>query len=158
MTTTLSTASHISNRRAHLFRLLALATAATACDVNPYDASQRPTVAVTPINTSPFVVISWQPSGAQLVRVYRGSVAGDGYGESLMWSIAANGDNSLVSGVPYGDGSPSGGSTDVPAKPLVHGERYTVEVTRRDPKGSGGGFTNTGNRYVGTATFTHTVP
>ncbi len=151
-------ASHIFRRRAYPFGLLALFVAAAGCDVNPYDASQRPTVSVTQISTSPFVVITWQPSGAQLVRVYRGPVAGDGYGESLWWSIAAASGNSLVSGVPYGDESPSGGSTDVPAKPLVPGERYTVEVTRRDPKGSGDGFTNTKNRYVGTATFTYVVP
>lgn len=141
-----------------LFTLLSLLTLTTACDANPYDASQRPTVSVTSTPDAPFVRIVWQPDGAQLVRVYRGSVAGDGYGESLMWSIAASTGNSLSSGVAYGDPSPRGGSTDVPARALLAGERYTVEVTRRDPKGSGDGFTNTNNRYVGTATFTHTVP
>lgn len=158
MTITLVNAAHLPRRRAPLFGLLALCFVAAACDTNPYDASQRPMVIVTPVSTSPFVEISWQPAGAQLVRVYRGTVVGDGYGESLMWSIAANGSNSLVSAVSYGDASPTGGTTDVAAKPLVRGERYTVEVTRRDPKGSGDGFTNTKNRYVGTATFTYAAP
>jgi hypothetical protein len=61
-----------------------------------------------------------------------------------------------VSGVPYGV-SPAGGTTDFAARPLVAGETYTAQVTRQDPKGSGDGFTNTANRYVGTATFTITV-
>ncbi len=158
MTNALGSASQLSRRRAHVLGLLALVFVSAACDRNPYDASQRPTVAVRSISTSPFVVITWQPAGAQLVRVYRGLVAGDGYGESLTWSVAADAGNSLVSGLSYGDASPSGGYTDIAAKPLVPGERYTVEVTRRDPKGSGDGFTNTSNRYVGTATFTHSVP
>lgn len=138
-----------------LFGVFALAS---ACTANPYDPSQKPVVAANTTSTAPHLTITWQPAGAQLVRVYRGSVAGDGYGESLMWSIAANSSNSLASGVLYGHASPSGGTTDVAAKPLVPGERYTIEVTRRDPKGSGDGFTNTRNRYVGTATFTYVVP
>jgi hypothetical protein len=36
----------------------------------------------------------------------------------------------------------------------VPGEVYPAQVTRQDPKGSGDGFTNTRNRYVGTVTFT----
>ncbi len=123
-----------------------------ACDRNPYDAAQRPRVTIGSA-TAP-VVISWQPAGAQLVRVYRGSAAGDGYTTSLMWSITASSMNSLLSGVSYGAVAPGGGTTDVAARPLVTGERYTVQVTRQDPKGSGDGFTNTRNRYVGTLAFT----
>jgi len=132
-----------------------LLIAAAACDINPYDPAQRPRVTVTQVaGGSP--VIGWEPAGAQLVRVYRGPVAGDGYGDRLVWSIAANARNGLVSGVAYG-AAPSGGTTDVEARPLVAGEIYTAQVTRHDPKASGDGFTNTANRYVGTATFTVTT-
>src|SRR5688572_307712 len=82
------------------------------CDTNPFDPAQQPEVTVTDLSVAG-IFIEWQPAGAQLVRVYRGSIAGDGYGESLMWSIAANTKNSLMSGVRYG-ASPTEGTTDVP--------------------------------------------
>ncbi len=129
---------------------LACALAFAGCDVNPYDASQRPVVTVTIGGGDAPVRIAWQPAGAQLVRVYTGT---EDTG-ALVWSVSATGANSLVSGLDYGDVSPTGGSTDVPAQPLTAGGTYTVEVTRRDPKGSGDGFTNTSNRYVGTVRFT----
>lgn len=138
----------------HRFRIIALllTVTATACDRNPYDPTQQPRVTVT--TTSSPVLISWQPGGAQLVRVYRGATAGDGYTTALVWSLAASSKNSLSSGVAYGTAAPAGGATDVPAKPLVAGDSYTVQVTRQDPKGTGDGFTNNSNRYVGTRTFT----
>lgn len=72
-----------------------------------------------------------------------------------MWSIAStSNDNTLQSGIGYGDAMPIGGVIDAPAKSLVAGQPYTVEVTRADPKGSGSGFFNTNNRYAGVATFT----
>lgn len=133
-----------------------LAGAAAACDVNPDDPAQRPTVTVTQTPASG-VAIGWHPEGAQLIRVYRGASAGDGYDVNLMWSVAATTQNSLRSLVSYGV-APSGGTTDVPAKALVTGETYTVQVTRQDPKGTGDGFSNTSNRYIGTATFTVSRP
>ena len=126
----------------------------SACDVNPYDVSQERRVTVTPAVGASRVVISWQPDGAQLVRVYAGTAAGDGYSTALVWSIAASGTNALVSGVDYGATAPAGGRTDVPAKALQPGLSYTVQVTRADPKGAGDGFMYTSNRYVGTKTFT----
>ncbi len=138
----------------HISRLavLMVSLVVAACDRNPYDAAQVPRVTIGGSATAR-VVISWQPAGAQLVRVYRGRTAGDGYTTSLMWSITASSMNSLLSGVSYGAAAPSGGTTDVAARPLVTGETYTVQVTRQDPKGSSDGFTNTRNRYVGTLTF-----
>ena len=137
--------------RNHLL-LTALALLASACDVNPHDPAQEPRVTVTRLDAGGAIAIEWHPAGAQLVRVYRGSAAGDGYTDQLMWSVAATSRNGLVSGIRYG-ATPAGGTTDVPAKPLVPGELYTAQVIRQDPKGSGDGFTNTSNRYVGTATF-----
>ena len=139
-----------SGRRAAM-RLLVI-TLVASCDVNPYDSAQEPRV-VTMAASAQKVVITWQPAGARLVRVYRGTLAGDGYSDALVWSIASTGINTLASGVEYAAPSPVGGSTDVQAKPLVVGQTYTVEVTRDDPNGRGDGFTNTRNRYVGTATF-----
>lgn len=124
-----------------------------ACDVNPFDAAQVPRVAVTTGGGAGPVIITWQPDGAQLVRVYRGTQAGDGYSATLVWSVVATGENTLQSGLRYGAATPPGGRTDVAAQALFAGESYTVQVTRQDPKGSGSGFTNTNNRYVGTASF-----
>ncbi len=138
---------------------LTLALGAASCDANPFDAAQQPQVAVAAgAGKSSTVVISWIPAGAQLVRVYRGATAGDGYSPNLMWSIAATSANSLKTGVIYGTTTPVGGQTDAPAKPLVPGEVYTVQVTRSDPKGGGDGFTNTKNQYIGTASFVLPVP
>ena len=140
--------------------LLLLPTGAgVGCDANPFDVTQQPQVVLTAgAGKSSTVIISWQPAGAQLVRVYKGATAGDGYTPDLMWSIAATSANSLTSAVIYGTASPAGGQTDTPAKPLVPGETYTVQVTRQDPKGSGDGFTNTKNRYIGSASFVLPVP
>src|SRR5687768_5763956 len=89
------------------FAIGAIATLVSACSSNPNDAAQQPRVTVTQAAPGP-AVIAWQPAGAQLVRVYRGSTAGDGYTESLMWSIAASTNNSLPSGVQYGVMPPGG--------------------------------------------------
>lgn len=141
-------------RHALVSLLPAVVVFMSGCDVNAFDRTQVPRITVTPVVAAPLVVIAWQPAGAALVRVYRGTVAGQGYGPDLVWSIAATSGNSLVSGVEYGVAPPPGGVTDVSAQPLTPGAPYTVEVTRQDPKGSGGGFTNTRNRYVSTQTFT----
>ncbi len=123
------------------------------CDSNPFDEAQVPQITVTPVVAIPVVRFSWQPAGAQLLRVYRGPSAGDGYSDALVWSIAATGNNTLVSGIEYGDKVLQGGTTDVASKPMIPGQTYTVEITRRDPKGKGDGFTNTSNRYVNTRSF-----
>mgnify|MGYP000712038695 CR=1 FL=1 len=123
------------------------------CDSNPFDAAQVPQITVTPVVALPVVRFSWQPAGAQQLRVYRGGAAGDGYSDALVWSIVATGSNTLVSGLEYGDKVLQGGTTDVASKPMIRGQTYTVEITRRDPKGKGDGFTNTSNRYVNTKTF-----
>lgn len=140
-------------------RSLIVVAAATllACDRNPYDPTQVPRVVATTVGTAT-LTISWQPAGAQLVRVYRGATAGDGYTAALVWSVAATAGNSLTSPLSYGTTAPSGGRTDVASRPLVPGEVYTVQVTRQDPRGTGDGFTNTSKGYVGTATFTATAP
>jgi hypothetical protein len=145
---------HLSSRLTLAF---AAATALLACGRNPYDPTQVPRVVATTGGTAA-LSISWQPEGAQLVRVYRGATAGDGYTLALVWSVAATARNSLASPVPYGSAAPAGGSTDRASSPLVPGEVYTVQVTRQDPKGTGDGFTNTANRYVGTVTFTAAAP
>jgi hypothetical protein len=143
-----------SNRtlRNHATRVVAVSVLALACNSHPFDNTQVPVVAVTASATAQ-PQISFQPNGAQLVRVYRGATAGDGYTASLVWSVAATGKNTLTSPVTYGT-VPPGGSIDVAPQPLVLGETYTVQVTREDPKGTGDGFTNTRHRYVGTKTFT----
>lgn len=137
----------MTGSRLRRIALLSFTMAVAACSVNPRDESQVPKISVTVKPAG--VRIMWQPEGAQLVRVYLGTRAGDGYGDSLMWSVVANSKNGLRSGLLYGE-TPAGGSTDVPAKPLEVSRTYTIEVTRADPNGSGDGFTNTSNRYVAT--------
>jgi hypothetical protein len=39
------------------------------------------------------------------------------------------------------------------APPLEPDKTYTVSIFRKDPRGGGDGFTETGHRYVGTKTF-----
>jgi hypothetical protein len=125
-----------------------------ACDSNPYDPRQVPKIRVTPVIAAPVVSFAWEPEGAALLRVYSGTVAGDGYSATLVWSIAATSRNSLASGVEYGTTRPVGGATDVAAKLLVPGAPYTVQISRADPKGKGDSFLGTSNRYVNTQTFT----
>jgi hypothetical protein len=126
---------------------------AAGCDSNPFDASQVPVVTATPNVSLPVVFISFRPDSVQQIRVYRGANAGDGYTEALVWSVVAVAKNGIVSGIEYGRAGLPGVTTDVAARPLIAGQTYTVQVTRADPKGSGDGFTNTSNRYVGTVSF-----
>lgn len=135
-----------------LVSFLFFLAAVAACDSHPYDASQTPVVRVSMASGAP--VASWTPGGAQLVRVYRGAQAGDGYGPMLVWSVASpTAGNTISTPVTVGV-TPPGATVDVAlAAPLTAGETYTVEVTRADVKGSGDGFTNTRHRYVGTAPF-----
>ncbi len=134
--------------------VLAMSAILMACDTNPFDAAQVPRITITPVVALPLVVIAYEPQGAALIRVYKGTAAGQGYGEDLWWSVAATSGNSLPNRIEYGTTVFPGGAVDVAAKPLVLGQPYTVQVSRMDPKGKGDGFTNTGNRYVNTQTFT----
>lgn len=128
--------------------LLTLCAGLFGCDSNPFDAAQVPAVTVQ-AGTPP--EIAWTPAGAQTVRVFRGTMAGDGsYSADLVWDVAASG-NGIASPLRYGV-APAGAQASAPAA-LVAGQPYTVWVSRDDPAGSGDGFTNTRNRYVGTATF-----
>lgn len=125
-----------------------------ACDSNPFDQAEVPQITVTPVFALPIVRFSWTPQGAQLVRVYKGRVAGDGYGPDLMWSLAATGKNTIQSGIEYGTTVAPGAALDVSAQALVNGQAYTVQISRQDPKANGSdGFTNNANRYVATQMF-----
>jgi hypothetical protein len=125
-----------------------------ACDSNPFDASQVPAITITPLVALPIVQFSWTPQGAQLIRVYKGAFAGDGYGPDLVWSMSSTGPNTLSSPIEYGTTSAPGAMLDIPAIALVPGQPYTVQIIRRDPKSNGSdGFTNNGNRYVATQSF-----
>ena len=130
--------------------LVVLAVLVAGCDVNPFDEAEVPVVTVTAGDPP---TIAWTPAGAQLLRVYRGAQPGDGYGPALVWEVQArDGQNGLRVPVSYGV-EPAGGVVSVPAGALVVGQPYTVEIRRYDEAGSGDGFTNTRNDYVGTATF-----
>ncbi|HYW51471.1 MAG TPA: hypothetical protein VE861_12745, partial [Gemmatimonadaceae bacterium] len=123
------------------------------CASDDFDKSQVPKITVTPVVAIPLVVISWEPAGAQEVRVYKGVVA-DGNTDNLVWAVSATGINTLVSGIEYGTDPPRGGTTALFAKALTPGLPYTVQVSRRDPKASGNGPTSTRNRYSNVQTFT----
>jgi hypothetical protein len=136
-----------------LLLAISLPVLLSRCDSNSFDSAQVPRVTATPNLSLPVVFFTFLPDSVQQIRVYRGATAGDGYTDALVWSLVATAKNSIRSGVEYGRAAAAGAMTDVPAKPLLAGQTYTVQVTRADPKGTGDGFTNTSNRYVGTATF-----
>ncbi len=124
------------------------------CDVNSFDQAQVPMVSVSVESGAP-PVFSWTPDGAAIVRVFRGTEAGDGYTPAFVWEVgkgAGVGENGLRSPVVYGV-VPAEGTEPFPAPLLIAGEPYTVWVFRDDPRGTGDGFANTHNTYTGTATF-----
>lgn len=120
----------------------------TGCGgIHSFDKSQVPVISVGP-GVQP--VISWTPQQAYQLNVYAGSQDGDGLG--VLWNTRSTDyENQLSSPVTYG--VPPSGSEGRSAPPLEPGQTYTVTVTRKDPKGSGDGFTNTRHRYIGKKTF-----
>ena len=132
--------------------VIALA-ALSACVGDSFDASQVPRITVSPVVAAPIVVISWEPAGAQLLQVYKGTVA-DGTAANLVWSIGGTSTNALVSGVEYGRNPPAGGMTLLAAEPLIAGQPYTVQVSRVDPNDASGSVSGTRYRYASTLTFT----
>ena len=113
-----------------------------------YDSSQVPVVTVSQ-GLQP--VISWTPNEAYLLQVYEGEEDGDGLG--VLWTarMGGNYENDLISPVTYGIAPPE--ADIAPAPPLEEDKTYTITITRKDPKGTGDGFTNTRHRYVGKVTF-----
>lgn len=99
-------------------------------------------------------VISWTPTAAYELNVYEGTEDGDGFGAIWTVRVGNSYDNNLQSPVTYG--VPPTGADVKEAPPLEAGKTYTVAIFRKDPLGSGDGFTNTRHRYVGTATFVAT--
>ncbi len=129
-----------------LLALLALA----ACDVNPFDASQVPTVRV---DAGDPPVFSWTPDGARSVQVFEGAGVTDALDGDQVWAVyALDGANGLRGPVTYGV-VPTGAEENVAPRALVAGQPYTVYVRREDPRGTGDGFTNTRNEYSDAATF-----
>ena len=124
-----------------------------SCSINPYDRAQQPVIG---INQEDGLRINWAPQGAWHVRVLKGVVNPEDPentrppSRGVMWSIA-KAESSVRSPLSYGQKQEGTSSSD--AAPLVPGETYTVYVLREDPKGSGGGFTNTHNVYEATAVF-----
>jgi hypothetical protein len=138
----------ITRRYISFLLLLAAITTLTACSgIHPYDESQVPKIEVSP-GTRP--VISWTPEQAYALNVYPGAEDGDGL--NVLWQARSpEYANQLNSPVTYGV-APAG-TNGRNASPLEPGT-YTVTVQRKDPLGSGDGFTNTRHRYVGKQTFT----
>ena len=133
---------------------VALLPAALACALaafascRRFDQSQVPVVTV---GKGPLPEISWSPSPAYQLHVYEGDQDGNGFG--VIWFAAGSGgyQNLLHSPVTFGVPPPN---SEVAAGPPLHlGKTYTVTITRKDEKGSGDGFTNTRQRYVGKRTF-----
>lgn len=112
-----------------------------------YDPKEQPVVKVS---SGLRPEISWEPSNAWRIQVYKGPYDGDGF--SVLWSCSANRyANEMNSPVVYGE--PPADAFGKSAPPLEEGHVYTIIVDRHDDKGSGSGFTNTRKRYMGTITF-----
>ncbi len=147
----ISVLRHIQRRARSL---PAVAVLLIACDSRPFDASQIPVIAITPLVALPIVSFAWTPAGAQQVRVYKGSVANN-QADLVVWSVTGTSVNTLVSPIEYGSATPTGGAADTPAKPLVLGQAYTVVVSRVDPRdASKVGITTAAPRYQQSQTFT----
>ncbi len=116
--------------------------------MNPFDQSQ--VAIITTAVTDSIATISWTPAGAYRIRIYEGSYDGDDGYNGVVWSATAEDfSNVLVS--PYVAGSDPGIESGNPV--LLPGQNYTVTVRRRDPKGTGDGFTNTSKVYIGELAF-----
>ena len=131
--------------------LAALALLLAGCGLHFYDKREEPVVTV---GGGLHPEITWTPATAYELNVYAGDKDGDGFG--VLWTAKMPGgfENTLQSPVTYGV-TPAGSEVR-PAAPLEPGKTYTVVVFRKDPKRQGDGFTSTGYRYVGTATFVAT--
>lgn len=139
----------LSHKMRKILPLLALAIL-PACDQNPYDASQKPTLTVS---AASMPVFAWTPAGARYLRVYAGTSWQNGLAP-IVWDVTARADakNALAGPITYGV-VPATGQENVAATPLVAGQPYVAEVFRDDPRGSGDGFTNTSNTYRDTVVF-----
>jgi hypothetical protein len=136
-------------RLASIGMLMAAGLLLAACaGLHLYDKSQEPVITV---GSGLRPVITWTPAEAYELNVYEGSEDGNGFG--VTWTVRGGGDfaNNLRSPVTYG--VPPPGSEMREAPPLEPGKTYTVSIYRKDPKGGGDGFTETGHRYVSTKTF-----
>lgn len=131
-----------------LTHVLALGLIVVAASCSRFDQSQVPVVSV---GSGLRPEISWAPSPAYTLSVYEGDKDGDGIG--VIWYAVGSGgyENLLHSPVTYG--VPPANADVAAAPPLRAGKTYTVSVTRKDEQGSGDGFSNTRQRYVGTHTF-----
>jgi hypothetical protein len=128
--------------------LLVLGIVVALVSCSRFDPRQVPVVAV---GKGLRPEISWTPSPAYTLSVYEGDRDGDGFG--VIWYATGAGgyENLLHSPVTYGVPPPN--SEVAAGPPLQSGKTYTVSITRKDEKGSGDGFTNTRQRYIGTHTF-----
>lgn len=129
---------------------LALAITQLHCSVNPFDESQVPIIEFFSEDSS--MKIAWTPNNAYRIRIYEGSYDGtDGY-SGVVWSATyteyANGISSPYILDTVQEGVEVTGEPDFQA-----GQMYTITVRRKDPKGSGDGFTNTRNNYIASQTF-----
>lgn len=134
--------------------ITALAVSSNSCAINPFDEAQVPVIGVK--YDGGRLLLRWQPQGAWHVRVLEGVVDPKDSkntrppSRGVMWSLSKE-DRSVRSPVTYGVSQEGVYSSE--AKALVPGTTYSVYVLREDPKGSGGGFTNTHNVYEAVAVF-----
>ena len=126
-----------------------------SCSINPYDKGEEPKISYKRVANQ--LVISWKPTDAWHIRVLEGEVDPKDPKnmrpphKGLMWGLS-DGENRVQSPVTYGKSQP-GTNVHGGGKPLEPGKTYTIYVLRHDPKGSGGGFTNTHNMYEAVVTF-----
>lgn len=121
-----------------IFILVNILLMQTGCSIHRFDQSEVPVISVSK-GQSP--TISWTPPNAYQIGIYEGNKAGNGsIGE--IWNNGRHTEysNKLNSPVKVNTTLKMGGT-------------YTVYVQRKDSKGSGGGFSNTRKRYIGTKTF-----
>lgn len=133
----------------------------SSCGIHPRDNSQIPIIKISK-GVKP--EISWQSGKVYQVAIFDGIYTGDPRNSnSAIWSISAPVyENKVYSPIVYGasvDGLISKvkgiivNNSDNKTAALEAGKTYTIAVDRKDPKGSGDGFSNTHHTYVAKKQF-----
>ena len=110
----------------------------TGCGIHRFDHSKVPIISVSK-GQNP--TISWTPPNAYQIGIDEGDQVGNGsIGEIWNKGRRTGYSNKLNSPI----------KVEVT---LTLGKTYSIYVQRKDPKGTGNGFSNTHKRYIGTKTF-----
>lgn len=130
------------------------------CGIHPFDETQVPNITIVDKSVP---TISWTPTNAYQLLIFEGKYKGD-YRDTQksIWAVRAkNYANEMSPPINYSEfnsnlnylvqGRPVTSADDF--LPLTVGKYYTVAINRKDPEGTGDGFSSTYKKYVGVKVF-----